>query len=123
VCGTANEPQDKFCGECAAALETVPPPGAGASPSAGVAPGGAEGERKQLTVLFADVQGSMDLQENLDPEAWAEIMGRVVHILAEGVRRFGGTIDKFTGDGVMASSALRSPRRTTPAGPATPPGT
>jgi class 3 adenylate cyclase/tetratricopeptide (TPR) repeat protein len=61
-----------------------------------------EGERKQLTVLFADVQGSMDLQENLDPEVWAGIMGRFVSILAEGVRKYGGTVDKFTGDGIMA---------------------
>jgi class 3 adenylate cyclase/tetratricopeptide (TPR) repeat protein len=44
----------------------------------------------------------MDLQENLDPEAWAGIMGRFVAILTEGVRRFGGTVDKFTGDGIMA---------------------
>ena len=44
----------------------------------------------------------MDLQEDLDPEDWARIMGRLVQILAEGVRRFGGTVDKFTGDGIMA---------------------
>ena len=44
----------------------------------------------------------MELQETLDPEAWAEIMARFVQILAEGVRRFGGTVDKFTGDGIMA---------------------
>jgi class 3 adenylate cyclase len=61
-----------------------------------------EGERKQLTVLFADVQGSMELQEDLDVEAWAKIVDRFVNILADGVRRFGGTIDKFTGDGIMA---------------------
>jgi len=53
-------------------------------------------------VLFADVAGSMDLQEQLDPEVWAQIMGRFVSILAEGVRTFGGTVDKFTGDGIMA---------------------
>ncbi|HVE45851.1 MAG TPA: adenylate/guanylate cyclase domain-containing protein [Acidimicrobiales bacterium] len=63
---------------------------------------GLEGERKQLTVLFADVQGSMDLQEKLDPEVWAGIMGRFVQILAEEIRRSGGTVDKFTGDGIMA---------------------
>ena len=61
-----------------------------------------EGERKQLTVLFADVQGSMDLQEKLDPEVWAKIMGRFVQILAAGIRRSGGTVDQFTGDGIMA---------------------
>jgi class 3 adenylate cyclase/tetratricopeptide (TPR) repeat protein len=61
-----------------------------------------EGERKQLTVLFADVQGSMELQEELDVEAWAGIVDRFVTILADGVRRFGGTVNKFTGDGIMA---------------------
>src|SRR4029077_8511751 len=61
-----------------------------------------EGERKQLTVLFADVQGSMELQETLDVEAWAKIVDRFVNILADEVRRFGGTVDKFTGDGIMA---------------------
>ena len=63
---------------------------------------GEVGERKQLTVLFADVVGSMDVQEHLDAEGWARIMGRFVDILAEGVHRFGGTVDKFTGDGIMA---------------------
>ena len=61
-----------------------------------------EGERKQVTVLFADVKGSMDLQADLDPEEWAKIMGRFVDILADGVHRFEGTVDKFTGDGIMA---------------------
>jgi adenylate cyclase len=53
-------------------------------------------------VLFADVQGSMELQEDLDVEAWAKIVDRFVNILADGVHRFGGTVDKFTGDGIMA---------------------
>jgi class 3 adenylate cyclase/tetratricopeptide (TPR) repeat protein len=63
---------------------------------------GEDGELKQLTVLFADVLGSMAVQENLDSEVWARIMSRFVDILAEEVRRFGGTVDKFTGDGIMA---------------------
>jgi class 3 adenylate cyclase/tetratricopeptide (TPR) repeat protein len=99
----ANEPGERFCGECGAPMAAAPPvPSAvpGASPVPVVSE--REGERKQLTVLFADVQGSMDLQENLDPEAWAGIMDRFVQILADGIRRYGGTIDKFTGDGVMA---------------------
>ena len=87
ACGAADEPGARFCGECGSSLPVSVEP---------------EGERKQLTVLFVDVQGSMDLQENLDPEDWARIMGRLVQILAEGVRRFGGTVDKFTGDGIMA---------------------
>ena len=109
ACGEPNEPNERFCGECGAPLAAGPPP-QGETPSAPstVADGGTgaapslHGERKQITVLFADVQGSMDLQERLGAEAWAGIMGRLAHILADGVRRFEGTVDKFTGDGVMA---------------------
>ncbi len=61
-----------------------------------------EGERKQVSVLFADVKGSMELAEQMDPEAWSAIMQRFFAILAEGVERFEGFVDKFTGDGIMA---------------------
>jgi class 3 adenylate cyclase len=61
-----------------------------------------EGERKQVTVLFVDVKGSMDLVESLDPETWHGIMNRFFEILAEVIHRFEGTINQFTGDGVMA---------------------
>ena len=61
-----------------------------------------EGERKQVTVLFADVKGSMELNEQLDPEEWSQIMQRLFQILADGVERFEGFVDKFTGDGIMA---------------------
>ncbi len=62
----------------------------------------ADGERKQVTVLFADVKGSMDMAEGQDPEQWRRIMQGFFSILAEEVRRFEGTVDKFTGDGIMA---------------------
>jgi adenylate cyclase len=62
----------------------------------------AGGERKQVTVLFADVKGSMDLAEQHDPEQWREIMQGFFSILADEVHRFEGTVDKFTGDGIMA---------------------
>jgi len=61
-----------------------------------------EGERKQVTVLFADVKGSMDLAEQVDPEAWHRILDRFFAILAEDVHRFEGTLNQFTGDGIMA---------------------
>ena len=61
-----------------------------------------EGERKQVTVLFADVIGSMELAEQSDPEEWRRIMDRFFSILCDGVHRFEGTVDKFTGDGIMA---------------------
>ena len=44
----------------------------------------------------------MDMAEQVDPEEWREIMQRFFSLLSEGVRRFEGTVDKFTGDGIMA---------------------
>jgi class 3 adenylate cyclase/tetratricopeptide (TPR) repeat protein len=61
-----------------------------------------DAERKQVTVLFADVMGSMDLAEQHDPEEWHAIMQRFFSLLAAGVEEFEGTVDKFTGDGIMA---------------------
>jgi adenylate cyclase len=61
-----------------------------------------DAERKQVTVLFADVSGSMDLAEQQDPEEWRKIMQRFFSILADAVTKFEGTVDKFTGDGIMA---------------------
>src|SRR3990172_1826677 len=61
-----------------------------------------EGERKQVTVLFADVKGSMELAEQLDPEQWHKILDRFFQILTDGVHRFEGTVNQYTGDGIMA---------------------
>ncbi len=63
-----------------------------------------EGEREQVTVLFADVKGSMELAEQLDPEAWSQIMNRFFQILSDGVERFEGFVGKFTD----SNSASRS---------------
>jgi class 3 adenylate cyclase/tetratricopeptide (TPR) repeat protein len=61
-----------------------------------------EGERKQVTVLFADVKGSMELAEQVDAEVWHGILDRFFQILSEGVHRFEGTVNQYTGDGIMA---------------------
>jgi class 3 adenylate cyclase len=61
-----------------------------------------EGERKLVTVLFADVVRSMEMAERVDPEEWLRVLDRFFQILAGGVHRFEGTIDHFTGDGIMA---------------------
>ena len=61
-----------------------------------------EGERKQVTVLFADVKGSMELQEGIDPEEWHGIMDRFFGILTDGVHRFEGTVNQYLGDGIMS---------------------
>jgi class 3 adenylate cyclase len=103
-CGRSVEPGDRFCAACGASVAEPSTPShlPGAGPIEQPVIGEPEGERKQLTVLFADVQGSMELQEELDVEAWARIVERFVAILVDAVRRFGGTVDTFTGDGVMA---------------------
>jgi class 3 adenylate cyclase len=103
-CGTELPPAAKFCLECGAARASgthpqTPPHLADKIRNAKSA---LEGERKQVTVLFADVKGSMELAEQMDPEAWSAIMQRFFTILAEGVQRFEGFVDKFTGDGIMA---------------------
>jgi len=64
--------------------------------------GSIEGERKQVTVMFVDIVRSMDLAERLDPERWHGLLDRFFVSASEAVQRLEGTIDKFTGDGVMA---------------------
>ena len=95
-CGRVAERGHRFCAGCGRPLDRPAPAAAPATPAP------PEGERKQVTVLFADVAGSMDLAEGLDPEDWAGAMDRFFRVLSEGVLRFGGTVDKFTGDGIMA---------------------
>jgi class 3 adenylate cyclase/tetratricopeptide (TPR) repeat protein len=61
-----------------------------------------EGERRQVTVLFADIVGSTATAEGLDPEEMHSIMDRCVRLLLEHVHRYEGTVNQFTGDGIMA---------------------
>jgi class 3 adenylate cyclase len=60
------------------------------------------GERKLVTVLFVDVVRSMELAERVDPEEWHRLLDRLFRILADGVHRYEGTINQYTGDGIMA---------------------
>ncbi|MBI1816899.1 MAG: AAA family ATPase [Deltaproteobacteria bacterium] len=121
-CGTELPPAAKFCLECSAATtatshrskaesQTDPRP-LNPDPRAYTpkhladkilqSKSALEGERKQVTVLFADVKGSMELAEQLDPEQWHTILDRFFQILTEGVHRFEGTVNQYTGDGIMA---------------------
>jgi class 3 adenylate cyclase len=61
-----------------------------------------EGERKQVTVLFVDIKGSMQLAGQVDPEDWHAILDEFFQLLAAGIHRFEGTINQYTGDGIMA---------------------
>jgi class 3 adenylate cyclase len=112
ACGAGNQPGEQFCGECgkplvAAAKESTQRDPRSYTPKHLAekilqSKSALEGERKQVTVLFADVKGSMELAEQLDPEAWHEILDRFFQILTDGVHRFEGTVNQYTGDGIMA---------------------
>ncbi|HUR75869.1 MAG TPA: adenylate/guanylate cyclase domain-containing protein [Sporichthya sp.] len=98
TCATAVTASQKFCAECGHDLRGAAP----APAVVGAPPPPAESERKQVTVLFADVVRSMDLAEQFDPDEWTQIITGLFTAAAEAVQRFGGTVDKFTGDGLMA---------------------
>src|ERR1700722_12863936 len=85
-CGIELPQNAKFCLECGAAVSA-------AAKSA---------EYKQVTVLFADVVHSMYIASAVGTERLREIMAEVVNITTAIVKRYGGTVDKFTGDGIMA---------------------
>src|SRR3984957_8102469 len=85
-CGTELPPDSKFCNKCGAPI----------------APAATSAEYKQVTVLFADVVHSMDIAAAVGAERLREIMAELVGRAADVVQRFGGTVDKFTGDGIMA---------------------
>jgi class 3 adenylate cyclase/tetratricopeptide (TPR) repeat protein len=109
TCGTTHAPGQRFCDECGQALlapADTPAPRTYTPKHLAekilTARAALEGERKQVTVLFADVKGSMDLAERVDPEEWHRILDRFFAILAEGVHRFEGTVNQYTGDGIMA---------------------
>lgn len=103
-CGAPAGPGERFCGECGRPLGAAAPDRATGEPTvAQPAQGGPEGgERKWVSVLFADVAGSMGRAEGLDAEEWADLMDRFFSACAEAVTATGGTVDKFTGDGIMA---------------------
>ena len=85
-CGTELPPNSKFCNECGAPIT----------------PAATSAEYKQVTVLFADVVHSMDIAAAVGAERLREIMTDLVDRAAAVVQRYGGTVDKFTGDGIMA---------------------
>src|SRR5262249_24538670 len=61
-----------------------------------------EGERKQVTVLFADLKGSMELLADRDPEEARKILDSVLQLMMEAVHRYEGTVNQVMGDGIMA---------------------
>jgi class 3 adenylate cyclase/tetratricopeptide (TPR) repeat protein len=113
ACGFENQPSAKFCGGCAARLGTaVAPPAVPASPESYTpkplaerilrSRGALEGERKQVTVLFSDIKGSMELIQGSDPEEARRILDPTIGAMMSAVHRYEGTVNKVLGDGIMA---------------------
>jgi class 3 adenylate cyclase len=110
-CGSANPPGNKFCGQCAAPLDKSVPPRFSA-PDAYTpkhlaekiltSKSALEGERKQVTVLFADLKGSMELLADRDPEEARKLLDPVLERMMAGVHHYEGTVNQVMGDGIMA---------------------
>lgn len=92
ACGVQVMATARFCHNCGRSLETAIPK----------QDHDQEGERKLVSVLFADAVGFTALSEMLDPEEIAQIMQDCLSILTREIERYGGTVTQFTGDGVMA---------------------
>jgi class 3 adenylate cyclase len=117
-CGTENPPEASFCGDCGASLEKGsaaderrPSPGLAAqsqTPATLIQPEVADaskmpdGERKTVTALFADIKGSMELIEDLDPEEARAIVDPALKLMIDAVHRYDGYIVQSTGDGIFA---------------------
>src|SRR5829696_10457253 len=112
-CGTELPADARFCLQCGHAVSAPP-----AAPPRPTAPdaytpkhlaeriissrGALEGERKQVTVLFADLKGSMELLADRDPEDARAILDPVLEHMMEAVHRYEGTVNQVLGDGIMA---------------------
>jgi class 3 adenylate cyclase len=112
-CGFTNEPGDEFCGGCGARLGTPQPIEAKFTSPDAYTPkhlaekiltskSALEGERKQVTVLFADLKGSMELLADRDPEEARELLDPVLKHMMDAVHRYEGTVNQVMGDGIMA---------------------
>jgi class 3 adenylate cyclase len=111
ACGAPNPPDNRFCGQCAAPLQPAAAPSIPA-PEAYTprhlaekiltSKSALEGERKQVTVLFADLKGSMELLADRDPEEARKLLDPVLERMMEAVHRYEGTVNQVMGDGIMA---------------------
>jgi class 3 adenylate cyclase len=101
ACGASNEPGEKFCGECGSALVAgaTPAPSAVTPESQPAAP---VAERRLVSVLFADLVGFTTLSEARDSEEVRELLSKYFDTCRTIITRYGGTVEKFIGDAVMA---------------------
>jgi class 3 adenylate cyclase/tetratricopeptide (TPR) repeat protein len=102
----ANPPGTKFCGDCGTALvgeASAAGPASISPPTPSPASASAAGaERRLVSILFADLVGSTTLAEDRDPEESRDLLSRYFDIASELIGRYGGSIEKFIGDAVMA---------------------
>jgi class 3 adenylate cyclase/tetratricopeptide (TPR) repeat protein len=112
-CGEDATPGKKFCASCGGSLVAATTPARPAPAPQDYTPphlaeriissrGALEGERKQVTVLFADLKGSMELLADRDPEEARRILDPVLERMMEAVHRYEGTVNQVMGDGIMA---------------------
>jgi class 3 adenylate cyclase/tetratricopeptide (TPR) repeat protein len=95
-CGAANAPTVKFCGECGEALDAAASRPVAATPTSPAA------ERRLVSVLFADLVGFTAASEDRDAEDVRELLSRYFETARTIIERYGGTVEKFIGDAVMA---------------------
>ena len=110
VCGHINSPGSRFCSGCGQRVTGAPV--AGRAPDSYTpkrlaekiltSRSALEGERKQVTVLFADLKGSMELLADRDPEEARALLDPVLEHMMEAVHRYEGTVNQVMGDGIMA---------------------
>lgn len=109
-CRAENADDARFCNQCGTALAASTP---ARSPATSYTPrhlregalraaGAVLGERKRVTVLFADIKGSTRLAEQAGVELWHDVLDHFFGLLSQAVHRYDGTINQFTGDGIMA---------------------
>jgi class 3 adenylate cyclase/tetratricopeptide (TPR) repeat protein len=112
-CGTGNPPANRFCHRCGQPLVLSPVPESRFASPQRYTPRylaekilssrtALEGERKQVTVLFADVSGFTSISEQLDPEEVHRLMNRAFELMLDEIHRYEGTVNQFLGDGLMA---------------------
>src|SRR5215469_8995533 len=114
ACRHSNPPGSRFCNRCGASLEATLTPAAPRFASAEsyipkhlaekilTSRAALEGERKYVTILFADLKGSMELLADRDPEEARKILDPVLAHMMDAVHRYEGTVNQVMGDGVMA---------------------
>jgi class 3 adenylate cyclase len=111
-CGTAHRPDQNFCWACGTRLAALTSAATGGTPGSHIprhlaeriltSKAALEGERKQVTVLFADLKGSTELLADRDPEEARKLLDPVLDRMMEAVHYYEGTVNQVMGDGIMA---------------------